>query len=100
GNTSEGGDDIFFTKYNTDGNKLWTKQLGTTSDDWGRDMFIDSNNNAYITGFTGGALDGNVNAGGDDVFLMKVSAVPEPGTLAMLAVAAVMGLLYCWRKRG
>ncbi len=49
----------------------WTQQLGTVSDDYTRDMSVDSSGNAYVTGWTGGNLDGNTNAGGTDMFLTK-----------------------------
>ena len=35
GNIHSGNDDIFLVKYNSSGTKQWTKQLGTSSDDWG-----------------------------------------------------------------
>ena len=37
GNTSSGGKDIFLIKYDSSGTKQWTKQLGTSSGDEGRD---------------------------------------------------------------
>ncbi len=52
----------------------WTRLLGSTSSDIASDIAngvaIDSNNNVYITGQTGGSLDGT-NAGGNDAFLAK-----------------------------
>jgi len=38
GNTSSGGDDIFLVKYDSSGTKQWTKQLGTSSGDYGNDV--------------------------------------------------------------
>jgi len=71
GNTNAGGFDIFLTKYDTSGNKLWTKQLGTANDDYGYGVATDGSGNIYVTGYTDGSLDGNTNAGGDDIFLTK-----------------------------
>jgi len=49
----------------------WTRQLGTTTNEYSHDVAIDSNNNVYITGYTSGSLDGNTGAGSDDAFLVK-----------------------------
>jgi hypothetical protein len=38
---------------------LWTHQLGTSESDCGSGVAVDGSGNAYITGFTGGTLDGN-----------------------------------------
>jgi hypothetical protein len=71
GNTSAGGNDAFLVKYDSSGTKVWTRQLGTTGTDFSYSVAIDSNNNVYITGYTGGSLDGNTSAGLNDTFLVK-----------------------------
>jgi hypothetical protein len=73
GNTNTGTNtaDFFLTKYNTDGVRQWTRQLGTTLDDFARGVAIDFNSNAYVTGYTSGNLDGNFTAGGLDMFVTK-----------------------------
>jgi len=73
GNTSEGGEDMFLTKYDTAGAKLWTRQLGTASYDIGRGVSVDGSGNTYVTGYTSGGLDGNTSAGYSDMFLTKNS---------------------------
>ena len=70
-NSSAGFIDIFLTKYDTNGNKQWTRQLGTSNTNVGSDVSVDSDGNAYITGTTRGGLDGNITAGESDVFLTK-----------------------------
>ena len=67
GNTSAGSDDIFVVKYNSSGIKQWTQQLRTSSNDTGVGITSDSSDNVYITGFTRGDLDGNTNAGSNDL---------------------------------
>ena len=52
----------------------WTKQLGTTSSDEGNGVTTDSSDNIYVTGGTGGGLDGNTNSGGSDIFLIKYNS--------------------------
>ena len=94
GNANAGEYDMFLTKYDTDGTKLWTKQLGSSSDDEGYGVSVDSSGNAYITGTTTGGLDGNTNAGSSDMFLTKYE-VPEPATMTLLAI----GSLAILRKR-
>ena len=74
GNTNSGSLDIFLVKYNSSGTKLWTKQLGTSSSDEGRGVTTDSSGNIYVTGKTGGGLDGNTSSGGDDMFLVKYNS--------------------------
>ena len=71
GNTNARYNDIFLTKYNSNGDKQWTELLGTSSYDEARSVTTDSNNNIYISGDTGGYLDGNMNAGSYDIFLTK-----------------------------
>ena len=39
GNTSSGESDIFLVKYNSSGTKQWTKQLGTSSSDYGYGVY-------------------------------------------------------------
>jgi len=74
GNTNSGGQDIFLSKFSTDGTKLWTKQLGTSDGDFGRTVAIDGSDNIYLTGFTYGSFDGNINSGGADIFLIKFNS--------------------------
>ena len=69
GNTSTGGSDIFLTKWKADGTKAWTKQWGTAKDEGGSSVAVDASGAIYVTGITGGALDGNTSAGNDDIFL-------------------------------
>ena len=74
GNTISGGWDIFLIKYNSSGTKQWTKQLGTSLEDWGNGVTTDSSGNIYVTGGTYGDLDGNTNSGGEDIFLIKYNS--------------------------
>ncbi len=70
-NTSSGGQDIFLVKYNSSAEKQWTQQLGSSSNDTGRGVAVDSSNNIYVTGITAGGLDGYYNLGEQDIFLVK-----------------------------
>lgn len=70
GYTSSGGADIFVTKYNAGGVKQWTRQMGSPSYDYAMGVALDNERNVYVTGYTGGNLDGHVNSGGSDAFLI------------------------------
>jgi hypothetical protein len=61
--------DIFLTKFNSSGIQLFTSTFGTPLDDIAYGIAVDSGGNIYITGSTGGELDGNPSAGRLDVFL-------------------------------
>lgn len=71
GNTYNGGQDIFVVKYDSVGIKQWTRQPGTSSDDYASKVTVDSNGNVYVAGYTYGALDNNANTGVIDCFLIK-----------------------------
>ena len=74
GNTNSGQGDIFLVKYNSSGTKQWTKQLGTSGSDEGSGVTTDSSGNIYVTGSTGGGLDGLESTGGTDIFLVKYNS--------------------------
>jgi hypothetical protein len=78
--------DAFVSKYNAAGNFLWTRQLGTTSEEFSGGVSADRLGNVYFSGFTKGSL-GGPNAGSYDAFVVKItdSPVPEPASLALLA---------------
>lgn len=85
GNTALGGGDAFVTKYDNNGNKLWTQQFGTPLTDNGLSVALDGSDFPYISGFTSGSIDGNPNAGLNDIFLVRL--VPEPASALMLMTA-------------
>ncbi len=50
---------------------IWTVQLGTGTTDSAQGLSIDSQGNLYLAGYTSGDLQGNGNAGGQDLILAK-----------------------------
>ena len=71
-NLKRGITDAFIVKYNTDGDRLWTKQLGSSAKDtYGFSISADKVGNVFIGGFTNGALSGNTLTGAVDAFVAK-----------------------------
>ncbi len=71
GGSHAGLKDAFVAKYSGTGTLLWVRQLGTSAEDLAHGVAADSGGNVYVAGVTGGALQGNASAGGQDVFLAK-----------------------------
>ena len=88
GNSYNGDSDAFVAKFSRYGDRLWIKQIGATtfrgnaSTNIGDDanaVKVDAQGNVFITGSTGGDLEGSVAAGGGDLFVMKLN--PNGSTL-------------------
>mmetsp|Transcript_12358 Transcript_12358/g.29019 ORF Transcript_12358/g.29019 Transcript_12358/m.29019 type:complete len:494 (+) Transcript_12358:132-1613(+) len=75
--THQGGCDVFLAKFSSNGTLLWTKQRGTSACETANSMLLDSSGNVFLAGWTSGELDGEPNAGEDDVFLMKLTSEGE-----------------------
>lgn len=80
--TSTGSTDVFFTKYDTNGNLIWARQVGGGSNDDLRDIALDVSGNILLTGsyiasadFDPGAGTANLTSlGAGDIFIAKYSA--------------------------
>lgn len=73
-NHSTAGDsNIFVRMYSARGKEVWSHQLGTPKNEEARGISVDSNGNAYVTGYTQGTLSEQTNAGSWDGFLAKIS---------------------------
>ncbi|OJJ15937.1 hypothetical protein BKI52_37090 [marine bacterium AO1-C] len=63
--SSNGGTDIFFAKYDSNGNYLWAHSIGGTASDGGVVITLDGSSNVYITGsFSSSNVDFDPSAGG------------------------------------
>ncbi len=71
GKTNSGGRDMFLIKYDASGNRQWSKLLGTSGNDTGEGVSVDSAGNAYVTGYSEGNFGGETNSGNEDMFLIK-----------------------------
>jgi len=79
GNTKNGDEwnkDIFISKFDGNGAKIWTRQYGTNDYDCAYGLTTDGNN-LYITGETEGGLDGNSTAGSCDIYVIKIGPKNE-----------------------
>ena len=66
--------DIFLIKYDENGNKLWSRQEGTDSEDIAYGVAVDSLDNLYVTGKTCSNLNANIQKGNCDYFLIKYNS--------------------------
>jgi hypothetical protein len=74
-NAVTGSTDMFLTKYNAGMGKVYTKQLGaTTQDTYGKSVATDASGNIYVAGYTTGNLDGLHPTVSFDMFLTKYTA--------------------------
>ena len=74
GTTTATGRDIFVAKYNSTGNRVWIRQLQGDSWERAEGIAIDSEDNIYITGYTGSdELGGEVTNDTINSFLIKYS---------------------------
>ncbi|MCK9610270.1 MAG: SBBP repeat-containing protein [Candidatus Cloacimonas sp.] len=76
--TSSGGSDIYVAKLDSNGNWLWAKKAGGTSDDGGYSIAVNDNGNSYVTGyFSESATFGTttLTSSGDlDIFVAKLDS--------------------------
>src|SRR6185295_13198176 len=70
GGPNAGSNDAFVAKYDSAGNQVWARQLGTSGTDLCNGVALDTFGNLYISGYTAGDL-ANTNAGEVDLFLSK-----------------------------
>jgi len=68
--------DSFVICYDSDGEKIWTEQLGVSgSYTFGQSITTDSSNNVYVVGFTSGIFDPTSVSGTEDFFVTKYSSI-------------------------
>ncbi|SHJ18754.1 delta-60 repeat domain-containing protein [Malonomonas rubra DSM 5091] len=63
--------DAYIVKFDSSGNRLWTKLFGTSMEDFTQAVTVDSSGNIYLAGETYGSVDGQPNAGASDFFVAK-----------------------------
>lgn len=96
GTGNAGSYDSWLTKYDNLGNPLWTQQFGSIGDDEAFDIYIDSLDNIFLTGYTNGNLGGD-NAGSFDNWVAKYDTngnqvwVQQFGTSALEQAYGITG---------
>lgn len=63
--------DAYLTKYSSTGTKLWSRLIGTVSNDEAGGVTVSSDGLITVTGRTTGNLDGNVVSGPADIFITQ-----------------------------
>ena len=58
-NTNQGGVDVYLAKYNTDGDREWIEQFGTSTFEDYTSITTDTSGNVYLSGHTVGSLAGD-----------------------------------------
>eukprot|EP00971_Amphidinium_carterae_P051025 1004691-Amphidinium_carterae.1 len=71
GQSHAGGRDAFLMQYDSSGDWQWTRQRGTSNDDYARAVAVSAEGQVYVAGYTLGSLDGQSSAGERDPFLMQ-----------------------------
>ncbi len=69
--TYVGGADAFVRKYDSTGKEIWTRQFGSTKDDFVNGVKLDSSGNVIVAGYTRDVLTGQTSAGNNDAFVRK-----------------------------
>ena len=98
--TGVGGTDAFLVKYNTNGTAQWATRIGSSGDDRGRGIALDSRGNIYVFGqFTGSRFSvyGRAlslfatlpNSGSSDAFVAKYNTNGQPQWAARMASGSI-----------
>lgn len=74
--------DAWVAQYDSNGTKLWTRQLGTAAEDSSLGVEVDDSSNVYISGYTAGNLAGE-NAGGNDAWVAKLEQETQLPTVSI-----------------
>jgi len=66
--------DIIVLKLDASGSEIWRKQLGTSQDDVATAIYLDSNEDLIISGYSSTGFDTHLSNGLHDVIVLKLSA--------------------------
>jgi len=109
GQENLGDGDAFVRKYDGAGNELWTRQFGTSGDDYAIGVAVNTSGSVYVAGITGATLPGQTSWGGSDAFLVKFGEVPFKeaptnwpliaGVVGVIVVIGIVAALYMRRRK-
>jgi len=74
GQSKNGYQDLCLTKFNSSGTKQWTRIWGSADSDEGMSVSVDSIGDIYVSGYTEGSFDGEINNGYQDLCLTKFNS--------------------------
>ncbi len=77
GQSNAGSQDAFIRRYDDGGNVVWTRQFGTSGDEFVSGLGVDSAGNVVVVGHTTGAFAGFTSLGSTDVFVRKYDPVGD-----------------------
>jgi gliding motility-associated-like protein len=100
--TSAGGDDVFFSKFDGNGNFIWATAMGGTSGDQGNYITQNSSGDLIVVGYFQGTVDFDPSAcllnltslGGPDIFIGKLretTVIPLPTISGFLPTSGPIG---------
>lgn len=75
GNTNHGTVDVLLARYDSAGNRQWSRMLGGAQPDYAFGVSVTANNVVQLVGYTSNVLDGNPYAGSLDAFLTRYDAL-------------------------
>lgn len=77
GQPKPGGYDMFLSKFDAAGTKLWTRMVGSSLEDRAYAVCVDRDNNVYLAGETLGSFDGQTNSSSGYFNACLVKFTPE-----------------------
>ncbi|WP_226994236.1 SBBP repeat-containing protein [Myxococcus hansupus] len=75
GNTNNGTIDVLLARYDSAGNRQWSRMFGGAQTDYAFGIAVSEDSVVQVVGYTGGALHGNAYAGSLDAFLTRYDAL-------------------------
>ncbi len=70
GQTSAGASDAYLSRYDSNGNRVWVKQFGTSSNEQAEGVEV-SGTGVFVVGSTPGTFAGQASSGAQDVFIAR-----------------------------
>jgi len=88
GGSNAGSADAWLARYDSAGNQLWIRQLGTSGVDWASAAAPDSSGGVYVSGYTAGSL-GGPNLGNDDAWLARYDSTGNQLWIRQLGTSTI-----------
>jgi hypothetical protein len=87
------GGDVFVTKYDIDGNRLWTTLLGAAGNQssFSNGIALDASGNVFVSGVASGDFGGATQTGAQDLFLLKLD---NSGALQWTQMRGAVGATF------